>query len=128
MVIPFYTAMIVSRRTNKWKRSREFYPDFYVLYDATIGQCFTSNFDICKCPGCGYPYSNKNPKVEYKIKKHTGEKIYSFICADCQKDVAGWYKKNLIPETELQSKIYAFIAMVDDRPWWLFNSIHVIIR
>ena len=86
LYLSLYAAMIVSRRTNKWKRSREFYPRFYVLYDATIGRFFTSNFDNCKCPGCGYAYSMKNPKTEYKIKKHTGEKIYTFLCSDCQKD------------------------------------------
>ena len=80
------SAMIVSRRTNKWRRSREFYPTFYYLYDATFGQCFTLNFDYSKCPACDTPYTKENTKVTYKIKKHSGEKIYSNICEDCQKD------------------------------------------
>ena len=78
--------MIVSRKINKWRRSREFYPTFYYLYDAIFGRCVTLNFDHNKCPGCSTPYSKENAMVEYKIKKYNGEKIYTSICSDCKKD------------------------------------------
>ena len=79
--------MIVSRRRNKWNRSREFYPNYYALHDAVLGKFVTLKIDYMKCPGCSSAYSEKNPRVGYKIKKYNGEKIYSYICSDCNKDI-----------------------------------------
>ena len=80
------TAIVISRRTNTWKRSREFYPNFYRFYDASFGKLGTPNYDYAKCPACLSKYSEKNPIQSYKIKKYDGEKIYSSICTDCQQD------------------------------------------
>ena len=80
------TAIIISRRTNTWKRSRAFYPTFYRFYDATFGKLVTPNFDYAKCPACTSKYSEKNPIKSFKIKKYDGEKIYSSICTDCHQD------------------------------------------
>ena len=79
-------AIIVSRRVNTWKRSREFYPNFYRIYDATIGRFVTPNFDYAKCPACTTSYSKTNPITGYKIMKYNGEKIRTGICTDCEKD------------------------------------------
>ena len=81
-----FLAIIVSRRVNTWKRSREFYPNFYRIYDATIGKFVTPNFDYAKCPACTAPYSKINPITSYKIMKYSGEKIRTGICTDCEKD------------------------------------------
>lgn len=85
----FFTtsAMIVSRRTNKWNRSREFYPTYYAIHDAVSKKLVTLEIDYLRCPGCTVPYSEKNLRVDYKIKKYNGEKIHSFICLNCNKDV-----------------------------------------
>ena len=85
--LKFLLAIIVSRRVNTWKRSREFYPKFYRLYDATLGKLATPNFDFAKCPACTASYSTTNPITSYKIMKYNGEKIYSSICKDCKKDI-----------------------------------------
>ena len=39
-----------------------------------------------KCPACSNAYSEDNVRMDYKIKKYDGEKIYTFICADCNQD------------------------------------------
>ena len=80
-------AILVSRRVNTWKRSREFYPNFYRLYDATLGKFVTPNFDYAKCPACTASYSTTNPITSYKIIKYNGDKIYTSICKDCKKDI-----------------------------------------
>ena len=57
------------------------------MYDATIGKFVTPNFDYTRCPGCTSAYSEENKRVDYKIKKYSGEKVYSSICEDCHQDI-----------------------------------------
>ena len=80
-------AIIISRRRNKWNRSREFYPNYYAIRDALLGRFVTKKVDYLKCPACSNAYSEDNVRMDYKIKKYDGEKIYTFICADCNQDV-----------------------------------------
>ena len=47
----------------------------------------TLKIDYLRCPACTIPYCEKNLRVDYKILKYNGEKIHSFICLDCNKDV-----------------------------------------
>ena len=79
--------MIVSRRRNKWNRSREFYPKYYDVRDALFGRFITKKLDYLRCPGCSHSYSEENVRIDFKIRKYNGEKIYTFICADCNQDV-----------------------------------------
>ena len=86
LYILIFLATIVSRRRNKWNRSREFYPNYYAIRDATLGRFVTKKVDYLKCPACSFKYSEDNVRVDFKIKKYNGEKIYTFICADCNQD------------------------------------------
>lgn len=79
--------MIVSRRRNKWNRSREFYPNYYAVRDALFGRFITKKLDYLRCPGCSHSYSEENVRIDFKIRKYNGEKIYTFICADCKQDI-----------------------------------------
>ena len=81
------SAMIVSRTRNTWNRSREFYPNYYAIHDAIFKKLLTLDIDYLRCPGCTVAYSEKNLRVDYKIIKYNGEKIHSFICLDCNKDL-----------------------------------------
>ena len=79
--------MIISRRRNKWNRSRDFYPKYYAIRDAILGGVIVKKVDYLRCPACSHAYSEENVRIDYKIKKYNGEKIYTYICSDCNQDV-----------------------------------------
>ena len=78
--------MIVSRRLNKWKRSRDFIPHLYSIHDILFQKCMTKTCDDLKCPGCSTKFVSQIDRIEFKIKKYNGEKIHTAICSDCQKE------------------------------------------
>ena len=82
-------AIIISRRRNKWNRSREFYPNYYAIRDALLGRFVTKKVDYLKCPACSNAYSEDNVRMDYKIKKYDGEKIsctHLSLLSECSKD------------------------------------------
>ena len=95
--------MIVSRRLNKWKRSRDFIPHLYSMYDILFQKCMTKSSDVAKCPGCSKAFHGKDDRLEYKILKYTGEKIRTAICADCYKDKNPTKTKNWMPRKSLHA-------------------------
>ena len=78
--------MIVSRNLNIWRRSREYYPRISALYDKVFGRCTALDNDKEKCPACCRKFKEDCIKVEFKIKRYNGEKIYTAVCEDCNQD------------------------------------------
>ena len=82
-------ALIVNQRLNIWKRSREFYPIFYAVYDKFNVLLYLYNRYVItqgeKCPGCETAFSPKNDKIVFEFEA-CGNKNKTFICVDCNKD------------------------------------------
>jgi hypothetical protein len=66
-------------------RSIEFHFTDHAIHDAILRKVLTLVFGCFYSPGQGK--LDKHKAVDYEILKFIGEKLVSYICSECNKDV-----------------------------------------
>ena len=83
LIIFLYYRVDCSQRLG---RSDEFRLTDHAIHDAILRKVLTVVFGGFYCHGQGKSYFDKQKTVDYEISKFIGDKLFSYICSECNKD------------------------------------------
>ena len=83
LIIFLYYKIDSSQRLG---RSIEFHLTDHAIHDAILRKVLTVGFGGFYCLGQGKNYFDNHKTVDYEILQFIGEKLFSYICSECNND------------------------------------------
>ena len=83
LIIFLYYRVDCSQRLG---RTAKFHLTDHAIHDAIFRKAITVVFGGFSCLEQGKSYFDKHKTVDYEISKFIGDKLFSYICSECNKD------------------------------------------